>query len=122
MQDDPSKRIDPEHPAMRTLFALFDGAMEFGLSRAEVSEVVSEALEQGDPRGPLSEPIIGALAQRIEDKGIASGDEFRRHTEARIAPLLREAQEALGLRERGSDATSRTAHVERRVRDTSGGN
>jgi hypothetical protein len=35
---------------------------------------------------------------RVEDKG-ESGQEFRRHVETRIAPLLREGQEALGLRE-----------------------
>jgi len=39
-----------------------------------------------------------ALALRIEGKGLASGEEFRRH----IAPLLRQAQEALG-REGRSD-------------------
>lgn len=101
MQDDPSKQVDPEHPVMRMLSAFFDTAVECGLTKREVIDTLDAILPSLGPNGPIEEPLVEALSARMEGKGVATRAEFQGLLDVRLAPLLRESAEALGMDERG---------------------
>jgi hypothetical protein len=60
--------VDPNHPAMRAVAAVFEAAEGFGLTREEVASIAREALARCSPHGPIAEAVIEALARRIETR------------------------------------------------------